>query len=118
MSYSITDIARMGPEVADRLKSIGIRTTTRLLEEGPEVVYGFEVSQAGARHEGRARVTVASGAVAFEGPAGQEASELPQAITSSLHALLRSLWRPRQNTAIGWPRRLNRWRDIAGAEGP
>jgi predicted flap endonuclease-1-like 5' DNA nuclease len=32
MSYPITDIAGIGPEVADRLKSVGIRTTTRLLD--------------------------------------------------------------------------------------
>ena len=31
-SYPITDIARIGPEAADRLKSLHIRTTTRLLD--------------------------------------------------------------------------------------
>jgi predicted flap endonuclease-1-like 5' DNA nuclease len=32
MPYSITDIARIGPETAERLRSAGIRTTTRLLD--------------------------------------------------------------------------------------
>jgi len=30
--YPITDLAGMGPDVADKLKSCGIRTTTRLLD--------------------------------------------------------------------------------------
>jgi predicted flap endonuclease-1-like 5' DNA nuclease len=32
MSYSITDIARIGPEPAEKLRSAGIRTTDRLLD--------------------------------------------------------------------------------------
>ena len=32
MSHPITDIAGIGPEVADRLRSVGIRTTARLLD--------------------------------------------------------------------------------------
>jgi predicted flap endonuclease-1-like 5' DNA nuclease len=32
MSYPIMDLAGIGPEVADTLKSVGIRTTTRLLD--------------------------------------------------------------------------------------
>ena len=32
MSYSITDIERIGPEPADRLRMAGIRTTERLLD--------------------------------------------------------------------------------------
>ena len=33
MTYAITDISRIGPEFADRLRAVGIRTTTRLLDE-------------------------------------------------------------------------------------
>jgi predicted flap endonuclease-1-like 5' DNA nuclease len=32
MTYAITDITRIGPEVADRLRLVGIRTTARLLD--------------------------------------------------------------------------------------
>ena len=32
MSYSIDDIAGIGPDGADRLRAVGIRTTARLLE--------------------------------------------------------------------------------------
>ena len=32
-SYSITDLAGIGPDVADKLKSVGIRTTARLLDK-------------------------------------------------------------------------------------
>ena len=32
MNYAITDISRFGPEVIERLRAAGIRTTTRLLE--------------------------------------------------------------------------------------
>ena len=32
MSYPITEIAGIGPEVAEKLRSAGIRTTTRLLD--------------------------------------------------------------------------------------
>jgi predicted flap endonuclease-1-like 5' DNA nuclease len=33
MTYAITDISRIGPEFADRLRAVGIRTTARLLDE-------------------------------------------------------------------------------------
>ena len=33
MTYAITDISRIGPEFADRLRAAGIRTTARLLDE-------------------------------------------------------------------------------------
>jgi predicted flap endonuclease-1-like 5' DNA nuclease len=32
MSYPISELSRIGPEVADKLKKAGIRTTTRLLD--------------------------------------------------------------------------------------
>ena len=32
MTYPISEISGIGPDVADRLKSVGIRTTTRLLD--------------------------------------------------------------------------------------
>jgi predicted flap endonuclease-1-like 5' DNA nuclease len=32
MSYPLTEIARIGPEAAEKLRSAGIRTTTRLLD--------------------------------------------------------------------------------------
>ena len=38
MTYPISEISGIGPDVADRLKSVGIRTTTRLLDaaKGPK----------------------------------------------------------------------------------
>jgi predicted flap endonuclease-1-like 5' DNA nuclease len=38
MTYPVSEISGIGPEVADRLKSVGIRTTARLLDaaKGPK----------------------------------------------------------------------------------
>ena len=38
MTYPISEISGIGPDVAERLKSVGIRTTTRLLDaaKGPK----------------------------------------------------------------------------------
>jgi hypothetical protein len=91
----------------------GGRFSARLLEDdAASARFDVELATPDSIWSTRAQVTCSDGGVSFE-PWG-DAGEPPEWLTRYTHAALRAAWR--QHAALGWPRRLTRWRDKPGSE--